>query len=120
MAFVYLASPYSHVAKHVMRERYIAAQAATAWLLARRIWTYSPIVHCHALAERYSLPTGADFWGEFSRAMLERSDELYILMLAGWRDSAGVRDEAGYANRLDLPIKFMLPTDNINEPYTII
>jgi Domain of unknown function (DUF1937) len=112
MAYVYLASPYSHADARVVRERYLAAERATAWLLNRRIWTFSPIVHCHSLAEAYGLPTDADFWRSFNEAMLERSDALWILGIEGWQESRGIIHEADCANRLKLPIKFMSPESN--------
>jgi uncharacterized protein DUF1937 len=112
MAFIYLASPYSHPDKAVRHDRFEAVQRATAWLLNRRIWTFSPIVHCHNLAQVYGLPTDAEFWQSFNEAMLRQSESLWILGIEGWQDSRGVMFEADLANRLKLPIKFMSPENN--------
>jgi Domain of unknown function (DUF1937) len=112
MAYIYLASPYSHVDKAVRLKRFEAVERATAWLLNRRIWTFSPIVHCHNLAQVYGLPTDAEFWHAFNAAMLERSQALWILGIEGWQDSRGIMLEADLANQLKLPIKFMSPENN--------
>lgn len=104
---IYLASPYSHPQPAVRHERYMAASKALNLLLNQRQWTFSPIVHCHDNAVRFGLPTTHDFWLEFDTAFLRRCEFLYVLAIAGWRESKGVAVELSLAGRLHLPISYM-------------
>jgi hypothetical protein len=109
MSFIYLASPYSSRSRVTRRKRHRAALSACAWLLRQRQWAYSPIIHCHGLAETHNLPTDAAFWQDYNFAMLARSRELMILTLADWATSPGVAAETSEAKRLGLPITFLRP-----------
>lgn len=90
---IYLASPYTHPDPAVMQRRFEDARAATAALLSRGEIVYSPIVHGHAIAIAHDLPKDWGFWQRHCFAMLERADNLYVLMLDGWEQSRGVRAE---------------------------
>lgn len=90
---IYLASPYSHPDPRIMHARYLAAEAACVDLLRRREWVYSPIVHCHQMALNHELPTDAGYWRDYNQAMLDKSDQLVVLCLDGWRASVGVIGE---------------------------
>ena len=90
---IYLASPYSHPDPAVMQRRFEDVRAVTAALLRRGEIVYSPIVHGHAIATAHELPTDHDFWLRHCFAMLERADNLHVLMLDGWKESKGVQAE---------------------------
>lgn len=109
MSFIYLASPYSHANALVQELRYSAARDATAYLLRRHIWVYSPIVHCHYLAAHYDLPRGYSFWKPYNQAMLQAASGLYILDIPGASTSVGVADEHTQAQKLGLPCVAMKP-----------
>ena len=93
---IYLASPYTDVLPEKMQERYELARDATAHLLARCIWVYSPIVHCHDLAVAATLPRTFDFWAEYNFHMLARADKLVVLEIPGWAVSVGVGAEIAF------------------------
>jgi hypothetical protein len=105
--FAYLASPYSHPLTDVVHKRYLATLHATAYLLKRKVWTYSPIVHCHELAFAHDLPLDFDFWMDYNFAMLRKADNVIILGLEGWGTSKGVNAEIQEAQRLGLKIKIL-------------
>ena len=90
MTFAYLASPYSSSDPSVVQRRFEETRSAAAWLLERRIWVCSPIVHCHDLAQVHKFPTDAAFWYSYNAAMIGRADLLYILAIDGWRTSKGI------------------------------
>ena len=104
MAFIYLASPYTDKSDLIMHNRYLQVAEITAQLLNRGIHVYSPIVHCHELAKRFSLPRDFDFWQRYNEAMLEMASALHILQLEGWNNSKGVRKEIGFATSNSIPI----------------
>lgn len=93
---IYLASPYSHPDSVVVHHRFAEVCRAAGWLLANRFWCYSPIVHCHEIAQRSRLPTDHEYWLEYNKHMLVRSDQFYILHIPGWRESKGISEEYKY------------------------
>jgi nucleoside 2-deoxyribosyltransferase len=105
---IYLASPYSHPDPAVREERFRAACRATAALLRAGEVVFSPIVHSHPLVA-FELPTAWSFWERIDRAFLERCDEVVALMLDGWEESVGVREEIAIARALAKPVRFLDP-----------
>ena len=93
---IYLASPYSHPDRTIEQLRYKAAARVTAKLITRGQIVYSPIVHSHVLATEYGVPNTHEIWMPHCLAMLERADNLFVLMLDGWEQSKGVREELAW------------------------
>lgn len=91
--YKYLASPYTHESSIVRELRFRVAERHVAELLRAGFYVYSPIVHCHSLAVKYSLPKDFEFWMAYNAAMLEQASELDVLMLPGWMQSRGVKGE---------------------------
>jgi len=104
---VYLASPYSSPDPLIVRTRYLLAMQATAILINRGVFVYSPIVHCHELAARHSMPTDFGFWRDYNLDMIRRCDALYVLALPGWDKSIGVDGEITFARSFSLPVHFI-------------
>lgn len=107
---IYLASPYSHLDPSVREARYVDACRATASLLSDGYIVFSPIVHSHPLV-RFGLNGGWEFWEQIDREHLWRCDEVVVLMLDGWRESVGVRDEIQIAGEFDKPVRYLDPYD---------
>lgn len=68
---------------------------------------FSPIAHSHPI-EAYGMGEikDANFWLHQDFAILSRCDELYVLMLPGWKESHGVNREIDYANEKGMRITF--------------
>lgn len=115
---IYLASPYSHPDELIRRTRFMLAEQATASLLRRGIWVYSPIVHCHELASKYNLPGDFDFWSKYNIDMIRRCDSFAILDIPGWQESKGVQGEWEFARQLDMTAIFISEegTQRLNGP----
>ena len=109
MTYKYLASPYTHADKAVMQKRFEEAERCLAWMLGLRIWTYAPIVHCHALALRYDLPPDHEFWLDYDRAMILGSNGVFVLMLDGWKESRGVQGEIKFARDNHFVVRYVKP-----------
>jgi nucleoside 2-deoxyribosyltransferase len=103
---IYLASPYSHPDPAVREERYRAACRATAALLQAGQPVISPIANSHPLTD-HGLPGDWMFWRRFDRELLERCDEVVVLMLDGWDESVGVREEIRIARAMGKPVRFL-------------
>lgn len=107
MSFIYLGSPYTHVDSAIVRQRFRATEACTARLLIAGKHVYSPIVHCHSLAEQFDLPKSFNFWQRYNFAMLAKASELYVLCLPGWESSHGLSSEIAMAQQLSIPITYL-------------
>lgn len=102
---IYLASPYSDKSTFVMERRYTQALAVVAEMSKAGLVVYSPIVHFHEVARRFSLPADFQFWKQVNFGMLDRALELWILKQPGWDNSIGITAEDSYARSLGIPIK---------------
>lgn len=103
---IYLASPYTGT-KEEMQQRYETVLHVTATFIASKHWVYSPIVHCHEMAVRYSLPHDHEFWQEYDKNTIERVESVYVLQLPGWTASRGVLHEINLAEALRKPLFFV-------------
>lgn len=104
MAYIYLASPYTDKNPLVRQTRYNQVAQTVVQLLNKNIFVYSPIVHCHEIAKRYSLPKDFKFWQNYNYAMLRQAAALHIVKLEGWEDSEGVKSEVRYALEHGIPV----------------
>jgi hypothetical protein len=120
MSYFYLASPYTHPDPHVMDLRYHMALRALGWLMKRKIWTYSPIVHCHELARLHGLPRDANYWREYNLAMLDRASGMFVLRIDGIEQSNGVAGEIQRAQDTGQRTSWLTPHDHeyvISDPW---
>lgn len=113
---IYLASPYSHPDRVVRKWRYRMACHGTARLLEAGHLVYSPIVHSHPLTH-YGLPTDWGYWKRLDEAMLQRCDELWVLLLDGWAASAGIQAEIQLAERRGMPRRYVRLEDLLDEAH---
>lgn len=110
--YTYLASPYSSPNKTIQEIRYKFALRATAWLMQKGFHVFSPIVHCHELAKEFALPRDAEYWKEYNFCMLERADHLHLLLVDGWEESRGMRQEIEWGVGRDMGITNMRALDD--------
>lgn len=104
---IYLASPYSKCP--LGREQaFIEACRAAAVLMKHGHIVYSPIVHSHPICEHGNMDAvNHDFWMGQDMPFLQTCDELRVLMLPGWRESAGVNEEIQEAKCRYTPVVYM-------------
>lgn len=113
---IYLASPFTHSDKQVEFIRYKQTCQYLADMFRKGLFAFSPIAHCYYMAREFELPSDYEYWKSFNMAMLARCDKLYVLMLDGWRESRGVRDEMDNAYEMDFDVVFVEPNFSTN-PY---
>jgi hypothetical protein len=108
---IYLASPYSHTSSLVRELRWRAAEENTARLLNKGIeqCIFQPIVHCHAMAANWTMPTDFGFWMHYDLSMIECLPRFGILKLPGWELSQGVTAETEHATKLGYAIESFYP-----------
>lgn len=102
----YLATPYTK------RENYEGFDAAmrraaeiAARLLKAGINVYSPIVHCHTIADcGWIDPRARKFWQPICDVIADRCDTLIVAHMEGWRESEGIAHEVELFKRAGKPI----------------
>lgn len=111
---IYVASVYSLDAKGnsghdiALREKrydYVVERVGK-WMESGTIGLFSPIAHCHVPANRGHLPKDYTFWQENDRHMIERCDEIWVLMMPGWERSVGVKDEIAYGSAINKKVVY--------------
>jgi hypothetical protein len=108
---IYLASPYSSADPNTITRRVLDVQKATASLIEQGHLIFSPIVHSHPIHDIVSFssvngPTMSD-WMKYDFAMIDKADELWVLMLDGWIESKGVAAEIEHAIKTNKPIAYI-------------
>jgi hypothetical protein len=106
---IYLASPYSHPDTLIMKTRFLLAEQATAILTIAGQHVYSPIVHYHEIARKFTLQTDFAFWKFINFDMIRKADAFYILNIDGWETSKGVAAEKAFAQECGLTISAVNP-----------
>ena len=109
MGFIYLASPYSHHDPAVREIRALKAADAALALIERGHAVYSPIAAWHHWCGFKGLPFTFAHWRPQDEAMIEASQELWVLMLDGWEESEGVAEEINTALLEMIPVKYIDP-----------
>ena len=111
---IYLASPYTHQSIEVRNERFRAANRAAAKLIKQGHIVYSPITMTHPidmlLAEEDGT-LGSKFWVDFDEAFMGFCSEIYVLKIAGWDTSSGVKREIEFFNNSGKPVTYLDPED---------
>ena len=98
MNYGYLACPYSHQDVTVQQDRVDWAAEATALLIARGLIVVCPVIQGHQVS-RYLPPDiqDAKFWAAQCAPVLHGADYLCVLMIEGWSQSVGVKNEINWA-----------------------
>lgn len=103
---IYLATPHSHPSPFVREQRYLLAAEYTAFRLLKGDFIYSPIVHTHQLSLWANFPADFAFFERYDFDMLQRCDQLCVLMIDGWDKSRGVRAEIAFAQVHHIPVVY--------------
>lgn len=112
----YLAGPYTHPNQQVMEDREIQHSRCAAKLIKQNIHVYAPIAETCMIAKHDDIKdTGWEFWRAKDLNQLSRCDEMYIILMDGWRESKGVRGEVKFAIQNNIPIHLV----DVDGTYTI-
>lgn len=116
---IYLASPYSanevpldRTPNSIREERFQQACKQAADLMLQGHAVFSPIAHSHSV-EIHGLPApklgkeGYDFWLKQDFSILINCDEMWVLMLDGWKESKGIKAELAFCKRYEIPVKYI-------------
>lgn len=104
---IYLASPYSHKDPIIVDTRVKLTMQCTASLIRKKLFVWSPIVHCHEMAKLYGMPTDAAFWMEYNFDFIRHCEAVYVFKIHGWDTSLGVTEEINVAKALFIPVRYV-------------
>lgn len=93
---IYLASPYTHKNPDIVERRVAATASVVAHYMLGGFVILSPILHCHHLSKVYDFPGHFQFWMDWDFTLIDHCDEVWVLMLDGWKESTGVNAEIAY------------------------
>jgi hypothetical protein len=108
---IYLASPYTSQFPDITERRVRQVQDATAKFIEQGYLIFSPIINSHPITDLVSFSAvntedGMSPWMDYDRAMIDRSDELWVLCLDGWQDSLVIEAEVAHALQGGKPVKY--------------
>lgn len=112
---IYIASPYTNASPTIVHENFVEVSKFAAKLCSKGYIAFSPITYGHTLLEYNDMPSDWSFWKNFCLSFLQRSDELWVLMLPGWEISRGVQEEINYAKENNIPVYSVSPLKNVND-----
>ena len=106
---IYIASPYSHKSKSVMKNR-VATVSKVAAILTKKykFAMFLPITQSAEMV-KYEPSLGGDFksWESIDIFMVkEKADEVWVILMEGYDTSIGVTAEIECARRHNKPIKY--------------
>ncbi len=107
----YLASPYTHKTKKVMKQRLEAVNYIGAQLVSRIHCIY-PISSSASLSTKMKLPHTFEYWRKLDLKYVERCDGMIIATLPGWSKSVGVRAEIEHCRKINKPIYLLSMKSN--------
>jgi hypothetical protein len=106
----YLASPYTHKSKSIMKRRERAVTHAAAKLTEQGYTLICPITTSAQLVQfmENTSSVWAD-WEKNDKRLVKVSDFVIVLCLDGWDKSVGVTAEIEYAKALNKSIMYISP-----------
>lgn len=115
MTYIYLAAPYStgitdtdrQSRARRMAERHATIGRAAGRLIDEGHIVYSPISHGCAVEPHITRPMTHADWLQQCKPLLLGARELRVLMLDGWRESAGVALEIQWASEAGIPVGYI-------------
>lgn len=113
MISVYLATPYTayyedgKVNQELMNKRYRDVTKCASVLMLWKYIVFSPITHNHNIVLLNDLPRTYEFWLSYDKQFIYWCDELFVLMVDGWKESKGVNWEINYAKEINKPVRYI-------------
>jgi hypothetical protein len=107
MIDIFVSVPYNHPRQDMIDFRLEMLDQYLMELINKDFTPYSTVQAMLPLAAKFDLSTDYDYWKRHCSRMIAASDALHVLMLPGWRDSVGVRDEIETALLIGIPVSYI-------------
>ena len=106
MPFVYVAGPYLHKDKQLMKKRADTVSLYAANLINKKYLVFSPLSYGEVISKAVLDPTE---WYRQDLNVLRFCDRLDVMLMDGWQKSKGVKYEVETAQKLYMEIRFIDP-----------
>ena len=107
---IYLASPYTHENPEVVAQRHRDVCKVAGELMKLHKIVFCPIAHTHHIATVCDIHCAwGALWATQDLYWVGRCDEFGIVMLEGWKESAGVAAEEAFARKHKKTIIYIQP-----------
>ena len=104
---VYLSAPYSSTSDKSHLFETIMRTSGLYMLRNKGEHVVSPLFNHPSLALVPGMGSDYNFWGDYSRELLQKCDKLIVLKYPGWDKSTGVQDEIATASTAKIPILYL-------------
>ena len=101
---IFVSAPYTHSDKDVVNYRMKVVTETLAQLASIGKVGISPLLMHFCLNTGIQLPSDFEFWKNYSLTLLSKSDLVMVLLLPGWAESEGVKEEINLAYELKIPV----------------
>jgi len=111
MKKIYLASPYSHPDDTIKIHRFKRIAEVVASLMRKdgKSLFFSPIAFSHPVALYGNMDGSWVSWKKIDIEFINFCEELWVVMLDGWKESTGVKEELRYALDQNKTVRFYQP-----------
>lgn len=106
---IYVAAPYSKVEDKTQFMSDFMQFCGNHMMNNEGDHLVSPLFNHFSLDKVPGMAGDYAFWGDYSRNLLKRCDELWVLKHKGWDQSTGVADEIKTAEELGIPVVYLHP-----------
>jgi len=100
---LYLGAPYSDSNPYITAIRVLPINHVVAELFKRNIMVFSPISHCHAVAQLSNLDGSYETWKHYNLLMIRKCEHFGVLELHNHWESKGLKAEWDYARSIGKP-----------------
>lgn len=111
---IYVASPYSHPSEIVRLGRYEFVTKLIGQLQDHYPYAFiGPITQSHHTA-KYMLKDNTEFvaWARRDLTYISRCNEVWVVMMDGWKESKGVIEEILFAETHAIRVRYFNPETN--------
>lgn len=109
---VYLASPFSHKSKLMMKARFEEINKIAADLHLKYPHAFICPITCSATLKKYQpklIGTDFAYWAARDLKFIDTSEELWVVTMESWQDSVGVTAEIQHAKATNKPVFYVDP-----------
>lgn len=115
----YLASPFTHTQKEIMRMRTEIAIDVSIKLVNADYIIFSPIAYNGSWIDK-GVRGDWEFWKEFDLKIISKCEGVIVLTMPGWENSVGVTEEVEFAKEMAIPVYYLSPEQANNSEFSHI
>ncbi len=104
---VFLSAPYSAVPDKAHLYETVMRTSGLYMIRNQGARVVSPLFFAPALPLVPEMGSDYNFWGDYSRELLQKCEKVIVLKYPGWDESTGVKDEIATALTAKIPVEYL-------------